>query len=1510
MADDMQGDPLPASNTSGAEVPLPTENTSGAEVSIPGYRPSGYQDSLEDARTAGYPWSEIRGHIAQGTAAAADVGYNDAEIDAHLGFAEPAGFERDARNGWAKQMAQNPELLTGLTDPDPKVDLSLSSDMAADYTQALLDGEVKGPQDFARRYAAAALNAAHELHGADGSEPEVMAARRGAATVAAAELAAKLPSREDLADATVALGGGQQTRERLMEHWADTGTQPLDAAVQARSDPTLADKLFAAPVAAADAVGDFLKDIGVGFTKGFAYPDEEFRNAYEMGGLREALRQGVQPDMVERFSAVLTRTLTSIPQNYISGLLQMGPEVTERALKGEGFSLEEAASLAQYALTAPAGRFPGGYIRPEPEILPPQRPTPGLGLPPREPIIIEHQPAGPLVKLPPPPDLEVLNPEAPLGTPREMIPARDALGPVPAEVENAHADAQALSDMPVEQRAVVAEKPVYTFEPKFPEFEANTLETGVSAFRLMRNGEPVAEANVSVTGTDARVNSISTNISDGSVNVSAGIKNLLGPREMRAIARAYFEANPEINTISGLRVTGSRALDGRIAGAADSDDITITREQIMGGRKPVMSAWRQQMEAENRLMSQGVPPELAVTSEWRRQLEEGGRTLEEGPPAEGFWDKLRRSRDEAITNEVMASSAPAARRRYLESLIPKDTTEPFPAPKELEPKELIELAEGYDTAKSLYHHFSGILGDLLADESGALTWHTPKGRQFWNNFAVSRDIAHSILIPNIQKGVKNDVLLSRMMDSYRGAMAPHVNEFARASRAGDGQAMIDSEIGKFLGYVENRTWGGTLRNSRLQPVADALAAIAQHGEKAMADAAAEGLIDVPTLISNWYKHLWKNPHGVNWDNLTGGYSGVQGNASFTRQRSLPTTYDGMKAGLSPMFDNPIDQALYGEHLRSHYLNALRSIKEAMNADQVYWGYGPREVGDIRLDGTAPKETSPLGTYPGGPRPSARDDQFLYGQPGFARPYNNMLAMGMNAHPVGASAYQRLLWAGNMSTAVKLLWPGFHMRVIGLGTLATGAATMLDEVGRLEFGKAFASALKTVVAPATLGEQMWKGFRSVYRYNRDMKDPVLDLLDSAGLRITPRQSIYHVGAESLMETAKRGGFQPTQGRWDVLGGVQEIFRTIGRDIQATTGDPRLEGTLHRMFRFPDRAIVQLPLTELGRVMQTATSPIFDYYIPAAKAGAGYVRMQSWLDKNRFATDEQKWFQARQIVRDVENRFGELNQDTLFGPKMAKQIANVAMVSTGWKYGSWRGFLGAIGIDVERGGRLGKLSWNSINTNALVGAVAVYSMFNAVEQVAHGQPPFWKTGTAISDLANARIGGSSKWGGPARLMDPAELKEIYDAAKVVLVSMYSPKDGPTAAAEYAMNALNPFWHALYGTLSGRDGISPQARSVYDRPGGYPEFLKETFGPIVYQQLKDARPGSALSKWEIFMGTREASKWVTDWNVYLNDMAKGHAYTTKQEIRRDNKLHGGASGGHQKKENAGERQWRTGR
>jgi hypothetical protein len=198
-------------------------------------------DPEVEARRAGYSWPEINAHIADSTAKALSVGYTPAEIDQHLGRPDPTAFQDRARATWAGAQAADPKLLD-------TADLTASPTFRSDYATALLNGEVRGPQDFADNYAVASLEAAHDIHGVDDSSMQGVRAKQSQAAAAADAASPQLPTREDLIDASVSLtgqyGDEDQVRTNLMNHWLDTGQDPASAAMQAQVDPALENKLL------------------------------------------------------------------------------------------------------------------------------------------------------------------------------------------------------------------------------------------------------------------------------------------------------------------------------------------------------------------------------------------------------------------------------------------------------------------------------------------------------------------------------------------------------------------------------------------------------------------------------------------------------------------------------------------------------------------------------------------------------------------------------------------------------------------------------------------------------------------------------------------------------------------------------------------------------------------------------------------------------------------------------------------------------------------------------------------------------------------------------------------------------------------------------------------------------------------------------------------------------------------------------------------------------------------
>ncbi len=1465
----LEGTPEPQTGLEG--TPEPQTGLEGTvepayQTQDPAFRR--HEDSLIEARVSGYTWPEIDDHLSRGMAAATDEGYTPREIDQFLGRGTPEDGAKSLEDEWRSRLAKDEGTARTIADahtdvavtplegptaariaqhadqdapepimpgPDHETPPSgiATDDRAARtaYADALAAGQVRTPQDFAERYMGAAWSAAD----AAGIDPDPHALTR-----AAGELAGTLPSNEQLIDTAihisdlVSTGDIAITKTNIVNEWAN-GTPLADIAKDATADPGYAAQLTRDDVPP-NVLGDLagaLKDMGAGIVTGFAYPDEEFQARYNTHQERilEALRQGPPPGAVEQFAATLTRAITDAGAGVINAFLAQ-PETFRKVIAGEGVTLEEAMTTAGLMASGPLVRGHGLPVA-EPEILPPlprARLTdrapgglPGGTGPVIEPEIGPHYTPGQaepykpgqLLKLPPPPDMPIIDLERPLGEPPKMVSPADAMRETPTEFTVAHADAQELSSVPMEQRAERAAPAKYTFHEDIGDLDLPSEGRWVG--EIHRNGEPVAGLDIIKTGDHAHIESIS---SDLYADVAQGTPNILGPREIRQMARAYFEANPEINAISGLRVSGARNLDGKIAGADANADVIVTRKMVMG----------------------------------------------------------------------------------------KNATIPEP-----DPKTVLDLAEGYDMAKGLAQHFYGLVGDTLKDTSGSLNlrWRTPAEKAFHDQFSQDRDVMQRILIPSLMRGVKNDVLLARMAADYFPKMAPHVNEFAKASRRGDGPAMMASEIGKFVDNYENGNWSN-MGNSKLGPVASFLSSIATHGEARTQQAINDGLLDRQTIIQNWFKHLWKDPHGHNWDQNFGVGSGREGDTSAQQQRTIPKYSDGLRRGISPMFDNPIEQALYGEHLREYYLNALDAVKQAMDAGVAYWAKGPRTPGDIQLDGIAARsrvsaqQNLPLGST--GPT----NLEHLYARPGFAHGYNNALSTGMNAHPTSASLYNRLLWMSNATTALKLLWPGFHYQTLGGASWAHGFAGMIEAAGRGQFLKAFGlagklaapviSAATFTVAGAPVAASIgafavassafdtWVGFRDVYKYTHGIADPIVDMANATGLRLTSRQDVYHVGAEAFTRVAAKGGFDPIRGKWDVKGGMQEIVREIGRDIEAAMGDPRYEGPGQRIAKALYRVPINLPLKEAGRAMQTATSPFFDYIIPAQKMGAFHSRYKSYLDANPFASDDEKWFAGRQITRSIEHNFGELNQDTRFGPKMVKQIANTSMLSVGWKYGTEVGFLTALGIDPERGARMiGKWSRpQAVYYLPLIGLIAGYGLNNTMRQIAYGQPPPWETGTMAHDLINFRTGGADKYGDPQRGMIPTELKEAYDQAKIVLLSIWSPKDAPKAIGDYAFGAMNPFWQLMRTTFD--TGTDPIGKSAMDRPGGYVATVQATLGPIVWDALQTVpHLGDRLDAFDKFMGTREAAGWNSDFDAFLQRLESWHQRNMKAEQSRENKENG---------------------
>lgn len=204
-------------------------------------------DQLTQARADGHEWGDINSHLAQGSLDAHNEGYTQQEIDTHLGY-NTGDFHPAMKQLATARLSDDPDVLNDIHSGSP---FELPA-MREDYAAALMNGTAKGPNDYASGVAAATLDAAHNALGLDDSDPAMTRRRAAMAQDAADGLAETLPRPGDLVDAALHLSNGDPEptpwlMKNLLDHWTDTGQEPVQAAMAAGDNPVLRDKLARPP---------------------------------------------------------------------------------------------------------------------------------------------------------------------------------------------------------------------------------------------------------------------------------------------------------------------------------------------------------------------------------------------------------------------------------------------------------------------------------------------------------------------------------------------------------------------------------------------------------------------------------------------------------------------------------------------------------------------------------------------------------------------------------------------------------------------------------------------------------------------------------------------------------------------------------------------------------------------------------------------------------------------------------------------------------------------------------------------------------------------------------------------------------------------------------------------------------------------------------------------------------------------------------------------------------------
>lgn len=772
------------------------------------------------------------------------------------------------------------------------------------------------------------------------------------------------------------------------------------------------------------------------------------------------------------------------------------------------------------------------------------------------------------------------------------------------------------------------------------------------------------------------------------------------------------------------------------------------------------------------------------------------------------------------------------------------------------------LAQGHDVASAIYATFH----NLMVDESGSVAnfFTTPARQMAKAAGIVERDFVQDAV--RMYAGRAEQLIQHHFddLEQYRKVINPMLRDYEKEIRQFPAGNLAANPVHQMLTYIEGRSTGVYMNPaSPLKPVADAIRTVYQNMRQQIENSLPQGTMK--NFYEDYYRHQWARPGQAD---KAFGMTGKQGTGMNLRKRSIPTLADGIQMGLMPKYLDPIENTLNYVQGMAQHLAARQVLADARGAGFVtYYKRGGAPADQIPLTGLASQLAVPMGKGKGAMIMDAHAPM------GFAKSYNNWLSKGAYGNDRLGPLYERLLYGANAMTGLKLLMPTYHAMAMAS---ESAIASIANGFGRLGQGEII-GGLKDLgfgltVLPSVV-ETAMRGRRLQRKYLDMAGDPVSSLFADAGGRAVGRQNMYRFGAApSIIQSISR----------------RSLGLELSQDVRHILGTPD-EAPAVRAAMLPGR-VIGFAGKEVGRILNTVTGGLFDHLIPWLKQGAFGAEMDTYLRKNPTAQPEVLRRQARMLVDSMDNRFGELNQNNLFWPAYAKQIANLMLISTGWEYGSLRAFASAAQFDLDKM----KMAYNPVAFRwALAFGVGVATQ-NALYQYARTGATPGQSPTPWLDLMAPRNGGKTPEGKPDRTLLPGYQKDVFG-----MIQAWRTNNVNGLIAQKA----SPMWKTLWTTLiSGEDAIGHTIRAMpingkkprdatKDPMGAfmdrfhnyYTHVFAPSLLPIPFQAGGTRLRGTGITPLENMLGVRTAPGWMIDPERYAKGQAKREDMLKKQELGR---------------------------
>lgn len=542
---------------------------------------------------------------------------------------------------------------------------------------------------------------------------------------------------------------------------------------------------------------------------------------------------------------------------------------------------------------------------------------------------------------------------------------------------------------------------------------------------------------------------------------------------------------------------------------------------------------------------------------------------------------------------------------------------------------------------------------------------------------------------------------------------------------------------------------------------------------------------------NYLPHAWENPDEVKKYFNSDAYIKKYGKDGFTKRSEFQLVQDGIRAGFKLKTDNPermlVARLLAGQDM-IRVMDLLKDLEDSGIAKKAtafsiekriakteksiaeLQDKYKKEIEDIKN----PKQTTAEGVAP--PTPSKKMQMVM----------KRLDALNTRLDDFNKEKAENKLTPEQM----KELKGGF--RVIGpdskvwnihqeVGPLWKNAMEMK---GLWERDGAIGDSYRSYMQGKAIWTQVKLGISLFHPLHVAMIDLASDiasathnLIQGGNLSsIATKENIPNLG---LTKNTFRGQDHPAIKAWNTDAKLKtpEQHQMVER-IKEGGLNPIMSArdTIHFRENF-DKAIKGIGLNNL-RLISTAASlpgmimkPFFEHWIPGMKAEIYLRRYQDAIDRDPSLANDygRRGEIARQIAKDTDRTYGEMNNDVQFWNKNLRDSFNAAFISGGWKLAqiyNVRGLIQPLKIihDFAKTGEFSKesITFNMLHAYAYTGlTLALGGAINTIlgNPIGTTKDTVWDM---IKNLVAPQTGEKNPDGTPIRLNQPAFAKEAYNLA----------------------------------------------------------------------------------------------------------------------------------------------------